>query len=116
MVNATHPEAEFENELSLFDHNIDEAVQCFYIWRTFNSAARRSPKIYDLLNRNAHFWVVATDSIRANSLIALGRIFDRRTDSHGVESLLRLAAKNTVIFSKAVLRKRKEKTWRVPVT
>jgi hypothetical protein len=52
---------------------------------------------------------VALGSIQANSLIALGRIFDRGKDTHNVGRLLRLAAKNPVIFSKAALRQRKEK-------
>jgi hypothetical protein len=52
---------------------------------------------------------VALGSIQANSLIALGRIFDRGKDTHNVGRLLRLAAENRAIFSKAALRQRKEK-------
>lgn len=52
---------------------------------------------------------MALGSIQANSLIALGRIFDRGKDTHNVGRLLRLAAKNPAIFSKAALRQRKEK-------
>jgi hypothetical protein len=79
------------------------------IWHSVHAAARESRKVYDLLNRNAGFWVVALGSIQANSLIALGRIFDRGKDTHNVGRLLRLVAKNPVIFSKAALRQRKEK-------
>lgn len=103
------PEAEFQNELRVFENDVDEVVQCFYIWRTVHSAARQSRRVYDLLNRNAGFWVVALGSIQANSLIALGRIFDRGKDTHNVGRLLRLAASSTMIFSKAALRQRKEK-------
>jgi len=105
----TDPGVEFENELRVFDNDVDEVVQCFYIWRTVHAAARKSRRVYDLLNRNAGFWVVALGSIQANSLIALGRIFDRGKDTHNDGRLLRLAAKNPVIFSKAALRHRKEK-------
>jgi hypothetical protein len=78
MTNAvSNPEAEFQNELRVFDNDVDEAIQCFYIWRTVHAAARKSRRIHDLLNRDAGFWVVALGSIQANSLIALGRIFDR---------------------------------------
>jgi hypothetical protein len=106
---ASDPEAEFQNELRVFDNDVDEVIQCFYIWRTVHAAARKSRRVYDLLNRNAGFWVVALGSIQANSLIALGRIFDRGKDTHNVGRLLRLAAKNPAIFSKAALRRRKEK-------
>jgi hypothetical protein len=110
MTNAvTDPESEFQNELRVFDNDVDEVIQCFYIWRTVHAAARKSRRVYDLLNRNAGFWVVALGSIQANSLIALGRIFDRGKDTHNVGRLLRLAAKNPAIFSKAALRQRKEK-------
>jgi AbiU2 len=106
---AADPDAEFQNELRVFDNDVDEVVQCFYIWRTVHSAARRNRKVYDLLNRNAGFWVVALGSIQANSLIALGRIFDRHKDTHNVGRLLKLAVQNPAIFSKAAFRKRKEK-------
>ena len=103
------PEAEFERELQVFDNDVDEVVQCFYIWRTVHAAARRSRKVYNLLNRNAGFWVVALGSIQANSLIALGRIFDTGKRTHNVRRLLKLAETNRKIFSKAAVRQRKSK-------
>src|SRR3984957_1227361 len=109
MANQADPEADFQNELRVFDNDVDEVVQCFYIWRTVHAAARKSRRVYDLLNRNAGFWVVALGSIQANSLIALGRIFDNSRDSHNIGRLLKLIEKNPSIFSKAALRKRKEK-------
>ena len=72
MANQADPEAGFQNELRVFDNDVDEVVQCFYIWRTVHAAARKNRRVYDLLNRNAGFWVVALGSIQANSLIALG--------------------------------------------
>ena len=55
MANQADPEAEFQNELRVFDNDVDEVVQCFYIWRTVHAAARKSRRVYDLLNRNAGF-------------------------------------------------------------
>jgi hypothetical protein len=52
---------------------------------------------------------LAAASIQANSLIALGRIFDTHKQSHNVRRLLKLAELNIGIFSKAALRKRKSK-------
>ena len=53
MTNAvSDPEAEFQNELRVFDNDVDEVIQCFYIWRTVHAAARKSRRVYDLLNRN----------------------------------------------------------------
>ena len=110
MTNAvTDPAAEFEHELQVFDNDVDEVVQCFYIWRTVHAAARTSRKVYDLLNRNAGFWVVALGSIQANSLIALGRIFDTGKSTHNVRRLLKLAEENSAIFSKEAVRQRKNK-------
>lgn len=104
-----NPEAEFEQELQVFDNDVDEVVQCLYIWQTVRSAARKSRKVYDLLNRNAGFWVVAMASIQANSLIALGRVFDKDPRTHNVGRLLQLAEKNRMIFSKEAVRRRKNK-------
>ena len=104
-----NPEAEFEQELQVFDNDVDEVVQCLYIWQTVHSAARKSRKVYDLLNRNAGFWVVAMASIQANSLIALGRVFDKDPRTHNVGRLLQLAEKNRMIFSKEAVRRRKNK-------
>jgi hypothetical protein len=105
----TDPEAEFDEELRTFDNDVDELVQCFYIWRTVDAAVRRSGRVYDMLNRNAGFWVVALGSIQANSLIALGRIFDIDKRTHNVRRLLKLAEGSPVIFSKDAVRKRKSR-------
>ncbi len=103
------PAVEFENELRIFDNDMDEIVQCFYIWRTVHAAARRSPKVYDMLNRNSGFWNVALGSIQANSLIALGRIFDKDSRTHNVKRLLKLAEDNPAVFAKHAVRQRKNK-------
>jgi hypothetical protein len=105
----TDPEAEFEEELEAFDNDVDVAIQCFYTWQTVHTAARKSRKVYDLLNRHAAFWVLALGSIQANSLIALGRIFDKDNRTHNVSRLLKLAEDNPAIFSKAAVRRRKNK-------
>jgi len=81
----------------------------FYTWQTVHAAARKSRKVYDLLNRNAAFWVLALGSVQANSLIALGRIFDKDNRTHNVSRLLKLAEANPAIFSKAAVRRRKNK-------
>jgi hypothetical protein len=109
MATQADPEAEFQCELQAFENDIDEVVQCFYIWRTVHAEARKKKRVHDLLNRNAGFWNVALGSIQANSLIALGRIFDHSHDSHNLKRLLKLIERNPAIFSKAALRKRKEK-------
>ena len=103
------PETEFERELQIFGNDVDEAIQCFYVWLTVHAVARKNRRVYDLLNRDAGFWNLATASIQANSLIALGRIFDTHKHSHNVKRLLKLAELNIAIFSKAALRKRKSK-------
>lgn len=105
----TDPETEFEDELQAFDNDVDVAIQCFYTWQTVHAAARKSQKVYDLLNRNAAFWVLAMGSIQANSLIALGRIFDTDKRTHNVRRLLQLAEGNIAIFSKSAVRQRKNK-------
>lgn len=103
------PETEFERELQIFGDDLVVAIQCFYVWLTVHAAARKNRNVYDLLNRDAGFWNLAVGSIQANSLIALGRIFDTHRQSHNVKRLLKLAELNIAIFSKVALRKRKNK-------
>lgn len=52
---------------------------------------------------------MALGSVQANSLIALGRIFDKDPRTHNVRRLIQLAEENTAIFSKAAIRNRKNK-------
>ena len=92
----------------MFGKDADVAIQCFYVWLTVHDAARKNEKVYHLLSRD-RFWTLAVGSIQANSLIALGRIFDTDQRSHSVKHLLELAEQNISIFSKTALRKRKSK-------
>lgn len=101
-------EARFEYELLVLENELQEAVRCFYIWRTLKKAARKSQKIFHQLNRNAEFWNTVDNSVQSNSLIVLGRIFDEDSRTNNVERLLNLA-KSSGIFSKSAFRQRKER-------
>jgi hypothetical protein len=101
-------EARFEYELLVFENEVHEAMRCFYIWRTLKKAAPKSQKLFNQLNRNAEFWNTVDNSVQSNSLIVLGRIFDK-AETNNVERLLNLAKSCSAIFSKAAFRRRKEK-------
>ena len=101
-------EARFEYELLVFDNEVHEAIRCFYIWRTLKKAAPKSQRIFHQLNRNAEFWNTVDNSVQSNSLIVLGRIFDKG-ETNNVERLLNLAKSSSAIFSKAAFRQRKER-------
>jgi hypothetical protein len=101
-------EAKFEYELLVFDNEVHEAIRCFYIWRTLKKAAPKSQRIFHQLNRNAEFWNTVDNSVQSNSLIVLGKIFDKG-ETNNVERLLNLAKSSSAIFSKAAFRQRKER-------
>jgi AbiU2 len=101
------PETEFERELEVFGHEVEEAIQCFYAEQTIHNVAREDQNVHRALNRNAAFWNLASRALQANTIIVLGRIFDRDSRAHTINRLLHLAAKNPAIFSKAALEKRK---------
>lgn len=101
------PAAEFERELEVFGGEVEEAIQCFHVWLTVHAVARKSKKVYSLLDRHAAFWNTTLRALQANALIVLGRIFDRDKRSHTVDRLLHLAATNPGIFSASALRRRK---------
>ena len=101
-------EARFEYELLVFENEVHEAMRCFYIWRTLKKAAPKSQKLFNQLSRNAEFWNTVDNSVQSNSLIVLGRIFDK-AETNNVDRLLNLAKSCSAIFSKAAFRRRKDK-------
>jgi hypothetical protein len=101
-------EARFEHELLIFENEVDEAMRCFYIWRALKKAAPKTRRLFSQLNKNAEFWNTVSTSIQSNSLIVLGRIFDKNK-TNNVERLLNVAKSCSAIFSKAAFRRRKEK-------
>jgi hypothetical protein len=100
-------EARFEYELLVFENEVHEAMWCFYIWRTIKKGPK-SQKLFHQLTRNAEFWNTVSNSVQSNSVIVLGRIFDKNK-TNNVERLLNLAKSSSAIFSKAAFRRRKEK-------
>src|SRR5690349_15218458 len=104
---AIGPETEFERELEVFGHEVEEAIQSFYAEQTIHNIAREDENVHRALNRNAPFWNLASRALQANTIIVLGRIFDRDSRAHTINRLLHLATRNPAIFSKAALEKRK---------
>jgi hypothetical protein len=101
-------EARFEYELLVFQNEVHEAMQCFYIWRALKKAAPKSRKLLNQLNRDIDFWKTVDNSVQSNSLIVLGRIFDK-AKTNNIQRLLNLATSSSAIFSKAAFRARAEK-------
>src|SRR5271154_5316183 len=90
---------EFDRELEVFGHEVEEAIQCFYAEQTIHNVAREDENVYRALNRNAPFWNLASRALQANTIIVLGRIFDRDSRAHTINRLLQLAVQNPAIFS-----------------
>ena len=101
-------EKRFEYELLVFENEVHEAMQCFYIWRALKKVAPKSQKLLRQLNINAEFWNTVDNSVQSNSLIVLGRIFDEDSRTNSVGRLLNFAKSCSAIFSKAAFSKRKE--------
>jgi hypothetical protein len=74
---AIDSEAEFRRELEVFGNEVEEAIQCFYAEQTIHNVAREDQNVHRALNRNAPFWNLASRALQANTIIVLGRIFDR---------------------------------------
>jgi hypothetical protein len=105
----TDPESNFARELENFGDEVQDATQCFSVWITMHSVARRNRKVFDIFNQHARFWNTCARAVQANSLLALGRIFDKNPRSHSIERLLQLAEKSRSIFSRDALEKRVQK-------
>jgi AbiU2 len=104
---AIDPEAEFKQELEVFGNEVEEAIQSFYAEQTIHNVAREDQNVHRALNRNAAFWNLASRALQANTIIVLGRIFDRDPRAHTINRVLQLATQNPAVFSKTALEKRK---------
>jgi len=97
---------EFETELETFRKEVDTASQLLYTHFTVRDVAANKPSILHALNRHPYFWATTMYALQCSGFVALGRIFDQRSP-HNVDTVLRLAQRHAVLFTRDELAKRK---------
>jgi len=106
-------EAEFIAELEAFRRDGEEAAQFLFAYLAVHETAKRSQRVFQMLDRHAMFWNTALGALEYAALIALGRTFETNS-AHNIGVLIRLAQTNQSIFSSAALARRKQGAAPVP--
>jgi hypothetical protein len=102
-------EDEFSQELEIFREEAEAGAQFFYSYLAVHELAKRDRRLFRLLDANALFWNTSLAGLQTGAIMALGRIFDRRSP-HNLNTLVRLVLQHRGIFSKAALGRRKQGT------
>jgi hypothetical protein len=89
--------------------DVEAAIKSNYAYLTINRLAVADRKIYNKLQRAAHFWTLNTYALQTTFFIAFGRIFDERKDCLSIQKLIRATIANPAFFSKTALRARRRK-------
>src|SRR5215470_15831188 len=99
----TTEEQQFENELEVFRKDVESAAQFFYGYLAIHEVAEHEKRVFDYLNTHAFLWNTIAGSLQVSALITLHRILNHRS-KHNVDSLLRVAEANKIVFSRQALR------------
>ena len=104
----TKAEDLFENELEVFRTEAESAVQFLYSFLAVHAVAGEHKEVHRLLNRAPLFWKTMLGALQTSTFIALGRVFDQKSN-HNVDRLLKIGQSNMSVFSKAALAGRKRR-------
>jgi AbiU2 len=97
---------DFERALEAFRGDVEPSAQFFYGYIAVHALAGRHDAVYRLLNTAPLFWNTSLGALQTATFVALGRVFDRKTQND-LCSLLDLAENNRRLFSKSALRSRR---------
>jgi hypothetical protein len=103
----TTPDAQFERELEIFRTEAESGAQFFYAYLTVHAVATDHKTVHNLLNQSPLFWNTCLAALQTASIMALGRIFDQKSN-HNLATLLRITQDHPEIFSKLALARRRQ--------
>lgn len=112
----------YEKEFEIFSANINQAARSFYYHQEIQRQVYedgikheempqghfQDSKLYQAMQANAKFWTDYKHSSIVFSVITLGKIFDKQSNSHKLKRLIE-TAENSGLFTKERLRERKIK-------
>lgn len=100
---------EFDEELRMFRDEIYTATLSWHSYLTLNAQIGASDALLDALNRHPSFWVITNNALQHNSILTLGRIFDKDPRSRSIHRIIKACVEHPDIFSKQSLRVRRKK-------
>jgi len=98
---------EYGKLLNLIRNEIETAAAAFYTAQAINNFALADNSNHEKLNRDARFWNLQVHGLQTAYLMGLGRLFDKRSDTHTITELLGATEEHRGFFSKDALRMRK---------
>lgn len=96
-----------EQQLLLFQGEVEITVGAFYTWRAIDDYIREHPTLLATVNRTPLAWNTFQASNRTAFMVALGRLFDTDGDAFSVTAFLNTCLDNLQEFSLEALRQRK---------
>ena len=99
-------EHEFEARLKAFESDARGCATLAYTEFVLHHYAGGNFAIRDRLNRHPAFWNSVLAGLQSSAFVALGRIFDKRSDTYGGTALLDFAEKYCGIFSRGAFKAR----------
>ena len=93
-------EREFETQLKAFEGHARSCATLAYTEFALHFYAGGDFAIRDQLNRHPAFWNAVLAGLQSSAFVALGRIFDKRSDTYSGTALIDFAEKYLGIFSR----------------
>jgi len=97
---------EFENELAIFGAEHETAQQYFFSYVSLRGIAASNGDVLKSMNATPLFWLTVESAMLLSAFIALGRIFDQKSD-HNLDRLIGAASKQIATFSREALAARR---------
>jgi AbiU2 len=98
--------SEFENELAIFAAEHETAQQYFFSYVSLRGIAASNGDVLKSMNATPLFWLTVESAMLLSAFIALGRIFDQKSD-HNLDRLIGAASKQIATFSREALAARR---------
>jgi hypothetical protein len=98
---------EFLSRLKIFTDEVTGAEYSFYAYLRTHQILTEDRNLYKKANKYSLFWITVLISLQTTTFITLGRIFDKSSDSHSIDVLIKYCRDNKHIFSKEQFAKRK---------
>lgn len=98
---------EFWDEINFLRDEIYSATLSWHSYLTVNREINASEALLDALNRHPSFWRITLNGLQHNTIVVLGRLFDKNPNSRSIREIVKACKAHPELFSKAALRARR---------
>jgi hypothetical protein len=98
---------EFWDEFNYLRDEIYSATLSWHSYLTVNREINGSEELLDAINRHPSFWRITLNALQHNTIVVLGRLFDKNSDSRSIREIVKACKAHPEFFSRAALRARR---------